>query len=130
MKQETINFWLGVITGLIVTFLVVLITVNLLTLVALVSPFIGGLVTGLIARRDIMNSGKAGIVMGVISAIAISLNFLLRTGYLQGLTVAFQSMGADLFIIGAIIYFGILGFIGGAVGWYLRRCGFSLWCRL
>jgi hypothetical protein len=130
MKQEIRNFWLGVITGLIVTFLVALITVNLLALAGLISPFIGGLAAGYIAKRDIMNGGKAGIVMGVIGAIAISLDFLLHTGYLRGLTVAFQSMGADVFIIGAIIYFGILGFIGGAVGWYLGHCGASLWCRL
>jgi Family of unknown function (DUF5518) len=126
MKQDTRNFLLGVITGLIVMFLVALVTVNLLGLIPLISPLIGGLVAGYITRKDVMNGGRAGITMGVLGAIVISLDFLIRTGYLQGLANAFRFIGADIFIFGVIIYFGILGFIGGAIGGYLR-CGY-LFC--
>jgi hypothetical protein len=121
MKEETGRFWLGVITGLVVMFLVSLVTVNLLDLLPLFSPFLGGLVAGLIAGRAILNGGKAGIATGVLGAIVISLDFLIRTGYLQGLTVAFRSVNADLFIIVAILYFAILAFIGGSIGGYLRQ---------
>jgi Family of unknown function (DUF5518) len=127
MKEETRNFVLGVIAGFIVMFLVALVTVNLLGLVPLVSPFIGGLVAGYIARKDILVGGKAGIATGVLGAAVISFDFLLRYGYLHGLTVTFQFIGPDLFILGVIIYFAVLGFIGGALGGYLR-CGY-LFCR-
>jgi hypothetical protein len=128
MKQETRNFVLGVIAGLIVMFLVAILTVNILGLVPFISPFIGGLVAGYIARKDILIGGKAGVATGVLGAIVISLDFLIRTGYLQGLTRAFQFIGPDLFILGVIMYFAILGYIGGAIGGYLR-CGY-LFCRV
>jgi Family of unknown function (DUF5518) len=120
MKQETGRFWLGVIAGLIVMIPVALVMVNLLDLIPLVSPFIGGLIAGLIAGKGIQNGGKAGIAVGVLGAAVIALDFLLRTGYLQGLTAAFRTLNATLFIIVVVLYSAILAFIGGAVGGYLR----------
>jgi hypothetical protein len=127
MEQEMRNFWLGVISGLIVMFLVAIVTVNLLDLIPLVSPFIGGLVAGYITRKDILTGGKAGILTGVLGAVMISLDFLIHTGFLQRVTVAFQFFGVDIFVLGVIIYFAILGSIGGAIGGFLR-CGY-LFCR-
>jgi hypothetical protein len=128
MKQETRNFVLGVIAGLIVMFLIAILTVNIIGMVPFVSPFIGGLVAGYIARKDILTGGKAGVATGVLGAVVISLDFLIRTGYLHGITDAFQSIGPDVFMLGVIIYFAVLGFIGGAIGGYLR-CGY-LFCRI
>jgi hypothetical protein len=121
MKQETASFLAGVIAGLIVMFLVALVLVNLLDFIPLVSPIIGGLVAGFIAGKGVANGGKAGTATGLLGAVIISLDFLLRIGYLQGLTLAFRSVHADLFLLLAAMYFAILGFISGAVGGYLRR---------
>jgi hypothetical protein len=121
MKQETARLWLGVIAGLIVMFLVTLVTVNLLDFIPLVSPVIGGLVAGFIAGKGIENGGKAGTATGLLGAIIVSLDFLFRIGYLQGFTLAFRSLNADLFLLLAAMYFAILGFISGAIGGYLRQ---------
>jgi hypothetical protein len=127
MEQETRNFWLGIISGLIVMFLVAIVIVNFLDLIPLVSPFVGGLVAGYFNRKDILTGGKAGILTGVLGAVIISLDFLIHTGFLQRITLAFQFFGVDIFVLGVIIYFAILGAIGGAIGGFLR-CGYLL-CR-
>jgi Family of unknown function (DUF5518) len=123
MMEGTGRFWLGVLAGLIIMFAVALITVNLLALLPLAGPFLGGIVAGLIAGKDILNGGKAGFVTGALGAVAISLDFLIRTGYLQGVTVAFRFLSSEIFIVGVTVYLVILGSLGGALGGYLR-CGY------
>jgi len=120
MAQERDNFWMAVIIGVVVMILFALITVNIFQLIPIFGPFIGGLVSGLIARKSIMNGGKAGLIAGIIGGVIVSIDFLLGTSFLQGSVAPFAAAAGSLVIIIAIIYFAILGWIGGAVGAVLR----------
>jgi hypothetical protein len=120
MEQGQKNFWLAVVAGIIVMIVFGLITVNILSFIPLAGPFIGGLVAGLIARKDVMNGGKAGLVAGIIAAVVISIDMMLGLGYLQGSVAILVTAAGGLVMIMEIIYFAILGFIGGALGAALR----------
>jgi uncharacterized protein YqgC (DUF456 family) len=121
MKQDVKNFWMGVIIGFIVTILFAFVTVNILKFFPIFGPFVGGLVAGLIARKDVMNAGKAGLAAGALGAIFASIDFLLNTGFLKGTTLIFAEITGFLFLFSMIAYFVIIGFIGGAIGGVLRH---------
>lgn len=120
MDQGQKTFWIAVFTGLIVMIVSGLITVNILSFIPLLGPVVGGLLAGLIARKDIMKGGKAGLVAGIIAAVVISIDMLLGLGYVQGSVALLVMAAGSLVMILVIIYFAILGFIGGAIGAALR----------
>jgi len=121
MEKEKIQFGEGVIAGLIIMILFAVVTVNIYNLVPLFGPFIGGIVAGLIARKDFLNGAKAGMLAGFIGAVIVALDFMAHTGIFQAAApVSAQAVGVLYFIL-ALFYFPVLGFIGGAAGGYYRK---------
>jgi hypothetical protein len=109
----TKNFWLAVIVGAIVMFL--------LSFLPLVGPLIGGFVAGLIAKGDAWNGAKAGFAAGIIGAILAAVILFVGISVLGGIfnrTLAGILFGAGLGIVIVAIglYHAILGLVGGAVG--------------
>ena len=121
MDKEIKAFWTAVIAGVIVMLAFAVVTVNIYHLIPILNPFVGGLVTGLIARRGPMYGGRAGVVSGIIGGLIVSLDYLLGTGFLEGTTVALATLTGSLFLIVLIPFFAILSFIGGAVGGQIRH---------
>src|SRR5512138_1003297 len=115
------RFWMSVALGVIVMILIAIFTVNALDLVPLVGPFVGGLVAGWALRKDFLRGGIAGVAAGLIGAVIVAFDFMMQTGYTRAALSHFRPI-ADLFFLGvALIYFPVLGFIGGAIGGLLRR---------
>jgi hypothetical protein len=121
MDAETKTFWIAVLIGVIVMLGFAVIFVNLFDLVPLIGPFVGGLVAGIIARKSLLNGGKAGLFSGVAGGLLVSLDYLLGTGLLQGASIQVATAEGSIYIIVSIIYFAILAFIGGAVGGLTRK---------
>jgi hypothetical protein len=120
MEKDQIQFAKGVVAGIIVMILFAVVTVNILSLIPLFSPFIGGIVAGAVAGKDFLNGGKAGIVAGFLGAIAVALDVIGKIGFLTAAAPIPLAAGVLFFIL-ALMYFPILGFIGGAAGGYLRK---------
>ena len=53
------------------------------------------------------------MIAGIISVVVISIDMMLGLGYLQGSVALLVTAAGSLVMIMAIIYFAILGFIGG-----------------
>jgi hypothetical protein len=121
MAKERDKFWMAVIIGFLVMLAFALITVNLLKFIPLLGPFIGGLVAGLIVRRNLIEGGKAGLVAGIIGGIVVSIDYLLGTAILQGILEPFAAFAGVLLVFIVVIYFVILGWIGGAIGAMIRK---------
>jgi len=120
MKQETIRYGSAIIAGAIVMILFALVTINVMKLIPLAGPFVGGLVAGLIVGKDFINGGKAAALAGWVGAVVVSLDFMLNTGYFPT-AVPIPASAGIFFLIVAIFYFPILAFIGGAAGGIIRR---------
>ncbi|MDD1666719.1 MAG: DUF5518 domain-containing protein, partial [Methanomicrobiales archaeon] len=109
-------FWLAVIVGAIVMFL--------LSFLPLVGPLIGGLVAGLIAKGDVWNGAKAGFGAGLIGAILAAVIllslfdiFTIYTFFHRALAGILIRAGLGIFLIAVIgLYHALLGLVGGAVG--------------
>ena len=112
---------MGVVIGLIVMIVFALISIGMLNFIPLLGPFVGGLVAGYIVHKDIMSGGKAGLYAGILAAIVVSLDFMLGLKYLQGATMSFIVGTGSLVLIATVIYFALLGFIGGSIGWMLKQ---------
>jgi hypothetical protein len=121
MATERDKFWMAVIIGFLVMLAFALITVNLLKFIPLLGPFIGGLVAGLIVRRNLIEGGKAGLVAGIIGGVVVSIDYLLGTAILQGILEPFAAFAGVLLVFIVVIYFAILGWIGGAIGAMIRK---------
>jgi len=107
------NFWLAVIVGAIVMFL--------LSFLPLVGPLVGGFVAGLIARGGPWNGAKAGFGAGIIGALLAALILFVGVTVLGGIfnqALAGILIGAGIgFVLVAIfLYHALLGLVGGAVG--------------
>ena len=103
------NFWLAVIVGAIVMFL--------LSFLPLVGPLVGGFVAGLIARGGPWNGAKAGFGAGIIgallTAVILFMGFTVLVGiFNQALMGILKQAGLGIIIV-AIVF---LGLVGGAVG--------------
>ncbi len=113
--MATKNFWLAVIVGAIVMFL--------LSFLPLIGPLIGGFVAGLIARGNTKNGAKAGFAAGIIGGLLTAT--ILIVGF-PGLSGVFNRALAEIVvragfdikisIIPICLYHGLLGLMGGAVG--------------
>jgi len=89
--------------------------------IPVLGPLIAGLVAGLITGGGMWNSGKAGLLTGIIGAVILLIAvvvlwtlFLGDIGFIRGLVVGI------LAVIVALIVFGILRFIGGLLGGLIR----------
>ncbi len=121
MTNERALFVAGVLAGLIVMILSALVMVNVFGFIPIVGPFIGGLVAGLVVGKDFFTGAKAGIIAGLLGAVAVAIDFSSHTTYLLGATAGFTAGLGILYLVLALFYFPILGFIGGAIGGYLRK---------
>jgi ABC-type multidrug transport system permease subunit len=121
MDQDAKNLWTGVVIGFIVMIVFAVISIDVLNFIPLLGPFVGGLVAGYIVDKDIMNAGKAGMYAAIFAAIVVSLDFTLGLKYMQGATMAFVVGTGWLVLIATVIYFALLGFIGGAIGWMVKE---------
>jgi hypothetical protein len=114
------NFWLAVVVGAIVMFL--------LSILPVLGPLVGGFVAGLIIRGNPKKGAKAGCVAGAIGGIIVA--SVLAAGYL-GLAGIFNSalkeildlagFSSTLWILTIILYHALLGLMGGAIGAALAK---------
>jgi len=125
MDMENKNFWISVIAGIIAMLAFAIVTVNIYHFAPVISPFIGGIVTGLVARRDALYGGKAGVVSGVAGGLLVLLDFLLGTKLLETVTTPVAALAGGLLLFVAIPYFAIFAFIGGAIGGQMTQCVFT-----
>ncbi len=121
MEQEKKRFTAAIVVGFIVMVLFALVTVNLLDLIPLVGPFIGGLVAGYIAGKDFQNGAKAGVIAGFLGAVVISLDLMMNIGYFTKAVPQLPPEAGVLFLVVAIFYFPTLAFLGGAAGGIIRH---------
>lgn len=121
MDTETKTFWMSVIAGIVVMLGFAIVTVNIWHLIPVINPFVGGLVTGLIARKGAIYGGKAGVVSGIAGGLIVFIDYLLGSGLLESITVPVAALTGSLFLIVLIPFFAILAFLGGAVGGQVRR---------
>lgn len=120
MEQASKHFWIAVIAGFMVMIGFALISVNIMKFIPLASPFLGGLVAGLIVGRDYLTGGKAAIFAGILGAFIVSFDFIMNTGYFQGAVPQVAEIGGLLVLLTGIIYYPILAFIGGVMGGVLK----------
>ena len=121
MDTETKTFWISVIAGIIVMLGFALVTVNVYHLIPIINPFIGGLITGFIAGKGALYGGKAGVVSGIAGGIIVFFDYIIGAGFFWSIAVPVAALTGSLFLIVLIPYFGLLAFIGGAVGGQVRR---------
>ena len=101
------SFWLGVIIGFIV--------MVLLGSLPVLGPIIGGFIAGLIARGGSWGGATAGFVAGLFGAIVISVILILGGSLIFGIPGFISTLGVSFIIVIATLYYGLLGFVGGAI---------------
>ena len=111
--MATKNFWLAVIIGAIVMFL--------LSFLPVIGPLIGGFVAGIIAKGGTVNGAKAGFGAGIIGAVLASIVFFVGASILGGifhhaLAGILIGAGIGVVLVAIGIYHAFLGLVGGAVG--------------
>lgn len=101
------SFWLGVIVGFIV--------MVLLGSLPVLGPVIGGFIAGIIARGGVWGGATAGFVAGLFGAIVISVILIIGGSLLFGIPGFLTALGVSFVIVIATLYYGLLGFVGGAI---------------
>ncbi len=107
------SFSLGVIVGFI--------AIVLLGSLPVLGPVIGGFIAGLIARGGAWGGATAGFVAGLFGAIVISVVLIIGGSLIFGIPGFLMALGVSLVIVLATLYFGILGFVGGAIAGAIAR---------
>jgi len=125
MDQDAKNLWMGVVIGFLLMIVFALISIDVLNFIPLLGPFVGGVAAGYFVHKDIMNGGKAGMYAGIFAAIVVSLDVTYGLKYMQGATMAFVVGTGWLVLIATVIYFALLGFIGGSIGWMVKERSFK-----
>jgi hypothetical protein len=114
MDETSKNFWMGAGIGAVIIIIIDL-------LIPFMGPLIGGFVTGYIAKGDILNAGKAGLVAGILAAIVVSIVVFARlvsypvAGYIPAVGTGFF-----LYIV-ITLYLAIMAFLGGAIAGAVRK---------
>ena len=101
------SFWPGVIVGFIV--------MVLLGSLPVLGPVIGGFIAGIIARGGVWGGATAGFVAGLFGAIVISVILIVGGSLLFGIPGFLTALGVSFIIVIATLYYGLLGFVGGAI---------------
>ena len=101
------SFWLGVIIGFIVMIL--------LGSLPVLGPVIGGFIAGIIARGGVWGGATAGFVAGLFGAMVISVILVIGGSLLFGIPGFLTALGVSFIIVIATLYYGLLGFVGGAI---------------
>ncbi len=121
MEKEKIQFAAAVVTGFIIMILFAVFTVNIMQLIPLFGPFVGGLVAGFIAGKGILNGGRAALMAGLLGAVAVAVDLMADTSYLKMAIPASPQIVGLVFLLVALLYFPILAFIGGVFGATIRH---------
>lgn len=121
MDAETRTFWISVIAGVIVMLAFAVVSVNVLDLIPIINPFVGGLAAGLIVGRGAFYGSRAGTVSGIAGGVIVFLDYLLGTEFLESVTIPLATLAGSVLILVLIPYFAILGLIGGAMGGMVRH---------
>jgi len=108
------HFWLGVIVGWVLM-------VVLSPLLPVLGPLVAGFVAGLLARQGLWNGGKAGFLAGVLGALIAGVLLIIGGTFFLGILGFIASLGVAAVLLTAFLYFGVLGFVGGAVGGFLAK---------
>jgi hypothetical protein len=101
------SFWPGVVIGFI--------AMILLGSLPVLGPVIGGFIAGIIARGGVFGGATAGFVAGLFGAIVISGILLIGGSLLFGIPGFLTALGVSFIIVIATLYYGLLGFVGGAI---------------
>jgi hypothetical protein len=101
------SFWIGVFIGFI--------AMILLGSLPVLGPIIGGFIAGLIARGEIWGGATAGLTSGLIAGIVFLIIDLFRLSLPLGTPSFLTTFGVTIGLVFLVLYFGLLGFAGGAV---------------
>ncbi|NYT17433.1 MAG: hypothetical protein GKC06_05445 [Methanomicrobiales archaeon] len=101
------SFWLGIIVGFIV--------MVLLGSLPVLGPVIGGFIAGIIAKGGVWGGATAGFIAGLFGAIVISVILIIGGSLLFGIPGFLTALGVSFIIVIATLYYGLLGFVGGAI---------------
>ena len=116
MEQEKIQFTVAIIIGFVVMILFGIITVNIMQLIPIFGPFVGGIVAGIIAGKNFLNGAKAALIAGLLGAVAVSVDFIANTLYVTMAVPQYFQIFGVFFLVISLFYFSILAFLGGALG--------------
>ena len=116
MEQEKIQFTVAIIIGFVVMILFGIITVNIMQLIPIFGPFVGGIVAGIIAGKNFLNGAKAALIAGLLGAVAVSVDFIANTWYVTMAVPQYFQIFGVFFLVISLFYFSILAFLGGALG--------------
>ncbi len=120
--DERKRVWVASAAGFLVIILLAAFDVNVLGIIPVFGPFFGGIAAGLVTGRDYVKGATAGVVAGFFGLIAVSVDLFLDTGYLKSaIPYSPELLGVYFFLFAMVVYFPILGFIGGAIGGAIRR---------
>ena len=114
MDETSKNFWIGAGIGAVIIIIIDL-------LVPFLGPLVGGFVAGYIAKGDHLNTGKAGLLAGIMAAIVVSMVVFARlvshpvAGYIPAVGTGFF-----LYIV-ITLYLAIIAFLGGAIAGAVRK---------
>jgi hypothetical protein len=114
MDETSKNFWMGAGIGAVIIIIIDL-------LVPFLGPLVGGFVAGYIAKGDHLNTGKAGLLAGIMAAIVVSMVVFARlvshpvAGYIPAVGTGFF-----LYIV-ITLYLAIIAFLGGAIAGAVRK---------
>ena len=114
MDETSKNFWMGAGIGAVIIIIIDL-------LVPFLGPLVGGFIAGYIAKGDHLNTGKAGLLAGIMAAIVVSMVVFARlvshpvAGYIPAVGTGFF-----LYIV-ITLYLAIIAFLGGAIAGAVRK---------
>jgi len=113
MKKYYISFLIGLVVGLIISF------TSIRAEISLIIFFVSGLISGYIAGEKT----KIGMTNGLICALGLSITEIPIFYAIRSLE-GFQTPTIPMIILGfllALIIFGIICAIGGAIGSYIKK---------
>jgi hypothetical protein len=113
---NTGRFWIAALLGVIIMVLIAFLTAGIWDLLPLAAPFIGGYAAGFISGRKFPRGGVAGMAAGVIGVIVVTFDVLFNSSFLHDLAPRLLPFDGMLFLVVALIYLPVAGFIGGALG--------------
>lgn len=120
MDSDGKQIWIAVVCGLVVMILWAVFTRFILDFLPVGSPLVGGLAAGFAAGGGYLGGARAGAIAGALGAIVVVIDLVLFTGLLRSAVPVDAAVAGLLFIVVAIIFFPVLGAIGGIFGGLIR----------
>jgi hypothetical protein len=114
MDETNKNFWMGAGIGAVIIIIIDL-------LIPFMGPLIGGFAAGYIAKGDLLNAGKAGLLAGILAAIVVSV--VVFAGIVSHPVAGYvPAVGTGFFLYIVItLYLAILAFLGSAIAGAVRK---------